>query len=388
MIHGLTPAFTECGKIKLGGLGEERLSRQGKAWRAPVKYDAFVVTKTYRNAAGDLEVDTTLMEELERDSDGKLRAIPIVLHSDDIDEVFPTAYARYAGKKLHCSGDGKNAVRWELKKSSNGSMVRTGESKQVPCPCDFLTDEKRSCKPHAILYCSIRIPGLAVAGAIHTLRTTSIITIQRVMGSLLQIKKAVGMIQGLPLWLVVQPVPTENGTVYCAHVELRAADIMDAQKTAIDSARMRASLLGEVGELNRSYRAMLKAPASIDESQEEQRHVADEYCPEDPDTADETTAERPKEGRTSYRKKKEPPEPVDEETMPPHDLETGEVIEQQSEDLARVLAGIANSETWDELFLMAKEVNKLKGPEKDTAKEAYSKRKAEIETEREPGAEG
>jgi F0F1-type ATP synthase epsilon subunit len=53
-----------------------------------------------------------------------------------------------------------------------------------------------------------------------------------------------------------------------------------------------------------------------------------------------------------------------------------------------VLAGIANTEAWDELFLMAKEVNKLKGIDKETAKEAYSKRKAEIETAREPGAEG
>jgi len=335
MIHGIKPQFTECGKVKLGGLGKEQTSRAGKTWRAPVKYDSFVVTKTHRNAAGDLAPDDQLMHALERDPDGKLRAIPIVLHSDEIDEVFPTTYARYAGKKLHCSGDGKAAVRWELRKDDKGHAVKTGESKTLECPCSFLED--RTCKPHGILHCSIRVPGLAVAGAIHTLRTTSIITIQRVIGSLLQIKKAVGMMQGLPLWLVVQPVSTDNGTVYCAHVELRAVDVSDAQRTALEAAKMRASLIGEMADLNRSYRAMLQTPAGSDEPDEEQAAVAAEFHPEVDDNAEVDAPTRPPEGKTSFGAKsgngKPKPAasavPLAEPEVIDHDPVTGEVHEQK-----------------------------------------------------------
>lgn len=300
MIQGLTPQFTEAGKIKLGGLGEARTNSTGKTWRMPVKYESFLITKTYRSAAGDLIPDEELMQSLKRDQDGKLRAIPIVLHGDEIDDVFPTQYARYAGKKLHCSGDGKIACRWELQKDAKGKVVKTGNSEQLACPCSYLED--KTCKPHAILYCSIRVPGLAVAGAIHTLRTTSIITIQRVLGSLLQIKKSVGMFQGLPLWLVVQPVLTDNGTVYCAHIELRAADIVAAQRGALEAAKMRSNLLGEMVDINRAYRAMLRAPAAADEPDDEQEAVAAEFAPEVNGNALEAEPTKPPEGKASFAK--------------------------------------------------------------------------------------
>lgn len=331
MIHGIIPQFTECGKIKLGGLGESRKSNAGKTWRAPVKYDSFVITKTYRNAAGDLVQDNALMKLIERDTDGKLRAIPIVLHSDDVDDVFPTTYAYYSGKKLYCSGDGKTATRWVTAKDKKGHLIRTGERKTIDCPCLFHEpDEKdvRRCKPHGILHCSIRVPGLAVAGAIHTLRTTSIITIQRIIGSLVQIRKAVGMIQGLPLWLVVQPVLTDKGTVYCAHIELRAVDVIEAQRTALDAAKMRASLIGEVADLNRSYRAMLRAPAAADEPEDEQEAVADEFHPDAEDNFV-VGPTRPPEGKASFSRPQEAAsvEPEVDDDYIPHDPVTGEVID-------------------------------------------------------------
>lgn len=281
MIHDIMPAFTECGKIKLGGLGDERKAKSGGTYRMPVKFDEFVVTKTYRNNEGDLVPDDDIMGALDKD-DGKLRAIPILLHSDELEEVFPTSYARYAGKKLHCSGDGKVATRWELKEGK-----RTGANKQIQCPCQFLQD--RSCKPHGTLHCSIRVEGLAVAGAIHTFRTTSIISIRRIIGSLTQIQKLAGVLQGLPLWLVVQPVVvTPDGhptsTVYCAHIELRAADIKSAQLAAIEAAKLRKELAGEVAQMNERYRAMLKAPAE-DESDEEQAAVAAEFHADGPGNA-------------------------------------------------------------------------------------------------------
>jgi hypothetical protein len=61
----------------------------------------------------------------------------------------------------------------------------------------------------------------------------------------------------------------------------------------------------------------------------------------------------------------------------------------QSEELTSVLAGIAMAETWHELFPLATSVNKLKGGDKETAKNAYNKRKAEVEAQdyREPGSD-
>lgn len=275
MIHDLVPSFTEAGKIKLGGLGEERTSRSGGKYRQPVKYDEFVITKTYRDAHGGLVEDESLMAALDK-TDGKLREIPILLHSDELEEVFPSSYARYAGKKLHCTGDGRTATRFEF----DSDKKRNGKTKQIQCPCQFLQD--RSCKPHGTLHCSIRVEGLAVAGAIHMFRTTSIITIRRIVGSLTQIQKTTGVLQGLPLWLVVQPVVVNpdgasSSTVYCAHIELRAADVRSAQMVAIESARLRTQLAGEVASMNQRYRAMLKAPAADDEPESEQAAVAAEF---------------------------------------------------------------------------------------------------------------
>jgi hypothetical protein len=320
MIKNITPSFSEVGKIKLGGLGDERTNAQGKKWRMPVKYDSFQLTKTFRNAKGDLTPDIELMKSIAKDQDQKLRAIPIVLHSDEIDDVFPTTYARYIGHRCNCAGDGVEATRYELKKDAKGNMQKTGESKPVKCPCDFLED--RSCKAHGILYCSVRVPGMAVAGAIHTFRTTSIISIQRIIGSLMQIKKAVGMLQGLPLTLAVQPVQLDTGTVYCAHIELHATDIVEAQKTALAAAQMRAGLLGEVAELNKNYRAMLKAPASPDEDEDEQAAVADEF--HTPEAASEPVPAKPPEGRAKVGVKK--PEQAPTQPPPGHEVVDGQLM--------------------------------------------------------------
>ena len=204
-------------------------------------------------------------------------------------QVFPVCKAIREFK----DGKGKDLKAGKDLKDDKGKMQKTGESKPHKCPCEFLDD--RSCKAHGILYCSIRVPGMAVAGSIHTFRTTSIISIQRIIGSLMQIKKAVGMLQGLPLTLAVQPVQLDTGTVYCAHIELHAIDIVEAQKTALAAAQMRAGLLGEVAELNKSYRAMLKAPASVDEPEEEQEAIADEFHPPTEEPAPAPT--KPPEGR-------------------------------------------------------------------------------------------
>lgn len=281
MIKGIQPALAEGGKIKIGELGDERTSRNGKKWRAPVKLDHFLITGTQRDEHGDLRIDEALMGALQCDRDGLIRAIPIVLHSDNIDEVFPTSYAMYSGRKLACRGDGETATRWAFRDNA-----RTSETKQCQCPCPYLNNRGGGpmCKPHGTLHCSIIAPDQAVAGAVHKWRTTSLISIQRMIGSLQQILATCGTMRGLPLWLKleaihVQPDGVGSSTVYCCHVELRAADLLSVQRKALELAQMRNALSGGA-DINSAYRALITAPAGDHETPEEQAEVADEFYPE------------------------------------------------------------------------------------------------------------
>lgn len=281
MIKGITPKLAETGKIKIGGLGPERKKERGGTYRTPQKYDHFLITTTNRTPAGDLEIDNKLMAELEADTDGEVREIPIVLHSDAIDEVFPTAYALYSGRRCACRGDGETAMQREGKNNH-------GLTKSVSCPCEYLRAEKgTACKPNGKLFCSIAVSGAAIAGAVHVWRTTSIISIEQMIGSLLQIKSICGTLRGVPLWLRVKPITVEPPgvkgaiTVYCCHVELRAADIAVIQRNALEAAKLRR----ELGSDGREYREMLTLPAH-DETTDEQSDIAQEFYPEDRSNAE------------------------------------------------------------------------------------------------------
>jgi hypothetical protein len=285
MIHGLEPSLAQAGRIKIGGLGEERPKKSGDGtYRLPVKYEHFLLVTDERDENGDLKVDTELMDELSSEGEA-LTAIPICLHSDEIDEVFTTTYAWYHGRKQACRGDGKNATQWAFKGNQ-----RLDECREIPCPCDKL-GAKNGCKPHGTLHCSIMAPEQAVAGAVHRWRTTSIISIQQMIGSLLHIKNTCGVLQGLPLWLVLKPVKVrdQTTTVYCCHVELRAKDINTVQQQALEMARMRNALSGELEQTRVRYKAMLEAP-------EDEGAIADEFQPHE---EEEEEPPNPVEGATS-----------------------------------------------------------------------------------------
>ena len=273
MLKLIQPSLAEAGKIKIGRLGPERTSSRGKAFRMPEKLDHFLVTSTRRDKSGDLEVDEPLMDALApeyADEDGRIRRIPIVVHSDDIDEVFPTTLALYSGRKLACRGDGEEATRYQI---SNGK--RTGRSKQMACPCPYFGSEQEPrCKAHGVLNCSILAPGRGVAGSVYKWRTTSEISLNRMVASLQQIKALTGSLMGLPLLLCIEPIQVETGTVFCCHVELRES-IVEAQNRLISlyDARRR------VTEMASPVRLSIPAPASDNESDEEQADVSAEFYP-------------------------------------------------------------------------------------------------------------
>ncbi len=106
--------------------------------------------------------------------------------------------------------------------------------------------EKRRCKPSGTLYCSISLPGLAVAGSVHKWRTTSIISIAQMVGSLQHIRQTVGVLQGLPLTLCMGPRQVSPDgkptTVYVCWLELRAKDVGAVQTHALELAERRSQV--------------------------------------------------------------------------------------------------------------------------------------------------
>lgn len=211
------PQLPEGGKIKIGGKGEERKAKGGGTYRAPEKYDHFVITGTRRNTDGDLLPDQKLMDSLPKDPDGKLTRIPIRLCSDDVDAAFLTSNTEYVGKKCVVRCDGNERVQ-----------LPEGDVS----PCQLANGCK--CKPYGKLTCTI-VGNSVLSGSTYTWRTTSRYSIQRMLGSLDAIKDKAQMLEltlrGLPLWLVLSPAPTEKfGTIYLCHVELRVEDLINANK--------------------------------------------------------------------------------------------------------------------------------------------------------------
>lgn len=281
MIKNLRRTIAEGGKIKIGGLGRSYENRKSTRSRLPTRYDHIVITHNERDENGDLIVNHAVMAELVKqgyaDDTGKVRKLPIMLHSDDIDQVFPTALACYTGRVCACRGDGETATRWEVVDGA-----KTGKSKEVSCPCELL--EQRRCKYSGILHCSLRLPGHAVIGSVYKWRTTSQISCQQMVGHLEAILYTVGTLRGLPLALVIRPVKVSPAgqsqrEVYVCHVDL-CEQIALAQEQALAAQRMRTALGGDrLDAFEANYRATLELPGH--EAPEEQQLVAEEYYPDE-----------------------------------------------------------------------------------------------------------
>lgn len=274
------PSLATAGHIKIGALGDEIRTSNNKTFRRPVKLDHIVVTKPTRDGAGNLVVDDALMSVLlelygstdPKTGEVKLLQLPIALHSNNLAEAFPCSLAYYSGKKRWCYGDGQNATR----------ITRDGASMTVECPCEqssLYDPEKGKCKPHATLHCSIRVKGHGLFGSVYRWRTTSSISIERMIGSLQQVLDVVGSLVNVPLMLVLSEVQLQGkAPVWCCHVELRESTLDEVQRIVLQTAALRQ----QVAAASKGHHVRLRVlqPGGDHEDEEEQAAVAAEFHPE------------------------------------------------------------------------------------------------------------
>lgn len=210
----INPRLAEHGKIKIGKLGEERTTRDGKGkYRLPTKLDHFIITTTERDNTGNFTPNVPLMRNvgaLVNEPPARLTKIPIYLLFDDMDSNFYTTFNCYRGKTLICQGDGETAVKTE-----------TGE--EVKCPCPLLDKDyegKTPCKPYGRL--SVIIQDMDIVGSVWVYRTTGWNSVQDLLGSLLLVKRIAGRMSGIPLILKLMPktVQLKRGpaTIYTASI--------------------------------------------------------------------------------------------------------------------------------------------------------------------------
>lgn len=218
--NGLSERLGEIGKIKIGGKGEMRKSKNNKDFRLPVKYEHFVVTTTERGADGNFVTDAKIMKLLGE----KPKEIPIRLPFDDIDMNFHTSFQRYDGKKLKCKGDGEKA---EWKKDD-------GETKTIKCDpetCKYFQAEK--CKVSGILSCMI--PLSMEIGGIYRFRTHGWNSVSNILAALKYLASNTnGILQGLPLKLkMVKKSTEEHGNVNVVTLTIDGIELLEMRNAAL-----------------------------------------------------------------------------------------------------------------------------------------------------------
>ena len=284
------PRISELGKIKIGGLGEERKARGGGTFRLPVKHDHFTVTTMQRDAKRNLIVDEDLMKSLVEegyaDADGKVRRLPVSCLSNDPEEVMQTAYVAYEGKKLAAKSDGKEAeFFYDFKKKQwrDAPFITEWTDELADMTVGTGNDARPMFKMHTTLNVVIA-SRRARWGGYYKFRTTSEISASQLYGSMIFLKENItyGLLRGVPLQLVIRPIQVnpegQTTTVYVVHLEARGDDMEAIRTQALQRAEYELKNALQVGKAHRQYLALMRSPADFDE--EEAEEVAQEFHPQ------------------------------------------------------------------------------------------------------------
>lgn len=286
--------YVEIGKIKIGGKAKEaRESRSGGSWRPPEKYDHFIITTLFRDETDNLIHDVAIMDSLKDyadKKDGKLRSIPVMFGSNDIEEVLQTSYTWYIGKTCGARTDGKTLTFY--------SDPKTGQRLAEPIigawSPDWLTvadptsrAPKKMFKRFTNLNCMIASPA-ARFGGYYRFRTTSEISSRQLYGTLTHFVGTAetrglshGVLRGLPFRLVVRPMAVSPDgkptTVHVVHVEYMHGDLKALQAAAAEQRMLELNAVEQTLQTQVKYRELLAHVAANDEPDDDL--VPDEELP-------------------------------------------------------------------------------------------------------------
>jgi len=255
--------LAETGKIKIGGKGEERTSRNGGTYRLPVKFDHFEITTLDRDKNGDFIVDKEMMKHYPPQP----KSLNIFFLFDDIDMVFPTQYALFSGSECKCSGDGVKANR----------KLKTGVMEEVDCDpdtCHFY--QNKQCKIGGVLNCLISES--QSVGGIYKLRTHSFHSVRNILSSLVLIRSMTnGILSDINFTLSISPkqvnVDGKTTTVHILNLEYKGL-----RKGLLDVVR---SIKQERLSFNYDMKKIeLKSEEIKDMSADEIKDITEEWYPE------------------------------------------------------------------------------------------------------------
>lgn len=324
MIKNLTPQLAERGKIKIGGLGEER-KKKGKdeTYRLPEKYDHFVITTMQRDSAGRMIPDKALMDQVKEKTGttGKLTEIPVRLLYDDIELNFQSRLSCYVGNRCWCSGDGEFAQRLgqgrveDEKDPGKYREAKANEYGTVPCPCERLeatfSADKGRCKPMGTL--QVLLEGIDRVGGVWKLRTTSWNTVKAVLSSLSLIKTITGgPLARIPLCLVISPkTVTVPGTgqsqvVFVVSLEYRGSE-EELAEVGYGIAKRRMEHQVRMDSIELQAQKLLVAPH--EEQPQEQEETAKEFFHEAADAVEPAPPETSPSESSKAGQKEEPEQP-------------------------------------------------------------------------------
>ena len=192
--------------------GERRVSeRTGKEY--PAKLDHFLFDP----------IDEQLLPLFTQRYGEKPKSLPILLPSNELEDVFPHYYQYWQGGKLLCEGDNITAKRRNL---------QAGTSEQIPCNEDCPFRQQKDCKPTGTLRVLLyQLPTFHL----FEVRTSSINSILQINTCLDMIQSTFGRLAGveLVLSLVERSVVVEGKkqTIYTLQLDARTSihEIMQAQ---------------------------------------------------------------------------------------------------------------------------------------------------------------
>lgn len=193
----LEPRLPELGRVKIGGNGEIRRSKNGKEFRLPVKYDSFRIVTRAKD-----DQDNWILDKAVHDKVGpKPRELDVRLLWDEPEQNFQFFLAAYEGRTRRCTG--------------NGIEAQDAKDGKIPCTCPLLSQHEGAykgpirpvgrvtCKPHGRL--SMILEAAESFGGFYVFRTTSWESIRNIASQLQMYQAQFGFLAGLPLKLVMYP---------------------------------------------------------------------------------------------------------------------------------------------------------------------------------------